>query len=404
MLAVLTCMTSKMTSNRYLTIFGLAVFLLAPSFDTPLKYFGVGGVIGYFLAGILLIFVAERYILPLFQKCISARSANILAIATLVALVFLTLVVYPIANSGRFGGGTDADDALIVAAGELLSGNYPYTLSTYLGNQISPMPGTVFLAIPFVILNAIHFQNIVWLAVFFLVFRHFEKSSVSALGLIWAMLAFSPTLLQNIVSGADYASNSIYILVSMWILMRTLSDPGSAQWKRVVPAILLGVALSSRSTFMLIMPLFLSLLVQTSGWKTAVKYLGVSGLTFLVVTVPFWLYDPAGFAPLRVQADKLKAIEDVLPYAGLIIPGTAGLIAVVLSFQDMKDDTARFFRNCAIVQIVVLFFTSAVYSIKLGHVDLFLQQSGYGMFSLFFGATAFWMYLNNERRSAIDQV
>jgi hypothetical protein len=145
------------------------------------------------------------------------------------------------------------------------------------------------------------------------------------------------------------------------------------------------------------MPLFLSVLVQRAGWTKAIKYLAISGITFLAVTLPFWLYDPAGFAPLRVQSEKLKGIEDILPYAGIIIPGITGLIAVGLSFQDLKTDTARFFRNCALVQLFVLFLTSAIYSIKLGHVDFFLQQSGYGMFSLIFGATAFWMYLYNER-------
>lgn len=395
-------MTPEKTSNRFLLVFGFAVFLLASSFDTALKYFGVAGVIAYFAAGTLLIFALDRFALLFFRDNVSERTANILAIVTLVGLTVFTLIVYPMANTGRFGGGSDADDALVVAVGELLRGHYPYTPSTYLGNPISPMPGAVFLAIPFVVLGAIHLQNVFWLAVFFLVYRHYEKSSVPALGLIWAMLALSPTLLQNIATGADYASNTIYILVFMWLLMRTLSDSGSAIWKRVIPAILLGVALSSRSTFILIMPLFLSALVQVTSWKNAVKYLAISGTTFLAVTLPFWLYDPAGFAPLRIQSEKLKGVEDVLPFASIIIPGVAGLIAIALSFQAMRADAARFFRNCAIVQIFVLFFTSAVYSVKLGRVDFFLQQSGYGMFSLIFGATAFWMYLYNERTGKLS--
>lgn len=395
-------MTSEKTSNRFLKVFGLAVFMLCPSFDTVIKYFGVGGVIGYFLLGTLIVFTADRFLLPEFKNKVSERTANILAVVTFASIIALTLVVYPIANTGQFGSGSDADDALIVAVGELLRGNYPYTPNTYLGNPISPMPGTVFLAIPFVIIGAIHLQNILWLAVLFLVFRHYEKSSVSALGLIWAMIAFSPTLLQNMVTGADYVSNSIYVLALMWILMRTLSD-GAEAWKSVIAAILLGVALSSRSTFMLIMPLFLSLLVQTSGWKQAVKYLSIAGVAFLAVTLPFWLHDPAGFAPLRVQSEKLKSIENILPFAGIIVPGIAGLIAVTLSFQKMKADAARFFRNCAIVQIFVVFLTSILYSVKLGHLDFFLQQSGYGMFSLFFGATAFWMYLYNDSEPVIEQ-
>jgi len=392
-------MTPRESQNRFLLLLCLAIFTLAPSFDTALKYFGVSGVLGYFLIGTLMILVADRFVMPVLQRLISERTANILAIFTFVLLGAVTIIVFPMVNTAQFGSGSDADDALVVAASQLVSGNYPYSLMTYLGNLISPMPGTVLLAIPFVIIGAIHLQNIFWLAIFFLAFRHFEKSSVSALGLVWAMLALSPTLLQNILTGADYASNSIYILIMMWIMMRTIPDPQSLEWKRIVPVIILGIGLSSRSTFMLVMPLFLSVLVQSSNWKTAIKYLSISAVAFLAVTLPFWVYDPAGFAPLTVQSDKLKFIESILPFAGILIPGSAGVLALALSFQNMKDDAARFFRNCAIVQIYVLFLTSLLYSIKLGYVDFFLQQSGYGMFTLFFGATAFWMYLNKEPKT-----
>ncbi len=397
-------MAPRESKNRFLLLLGLAIFTLASSFDTVLKYFGVGGVLGYFLIGILLIVVADRFVMPVMQRLISETTANILAIFTFVLLGVVTLIVFPMVNTAQFGSGSDADDALVIAASELLRGNYPYTTMTYLGNLISPMPGTVLLAVPFVIIGAIHLQNIFWLAIFFLVFRHFEKSSVLALGLLWAMLALSPTMLQNILTGADYASNSLYILVMMWIMIRTIPDPESAEWKRIVPAIILGIGLSSRSTFMLIMPLFLSVLVQVSNWKIAIKYLSISATAFIAVTLPFWIYDPAGFAPLTVQSDKLKFIESVLPFAGILIPGSAGILAVVLSMQNMKDDMARFFRNCAIVQIYILFLTSLLYSIKLGYVDFFLQQSGYGMFTLIFGATAFWMYLNREPKIANHQV
>ncbi len=396
-------MTSEKISNRYILVFGFAVFSLAPSFDTVLKYFGVAGVVAYFVLGTSILFAAERYILPVLQRYVSEWNANFLAIATLILLVTATVITYPLINTSTLGSGSDADDALVIAAGELVSGNYPYRLTTYLGNLISPMPGTVLLSIPFVLFGAVHLQNIFWLVVFFLVFRHFEKSSVSALGLVWAMLAFSPTLLQNLLTGSDYASNSIYILAMMWIMIRTIPDPESAEWKRIVPAIILGIGLSSRSTFMLIMPLFLSVLVQTSNWKAAVRYLSISAISFIAVTLPFWIYDPAGFAPLTVQSEKLEFIAEVMPFAGILIPGSAGLLAIVLSFQNMKNDTPRFFVNCAFVQIYVLFLTSLFYSIKLGYVDFFLQQSGYGMFALFFGATAFWMYLNRKPKTVRQQ-
>jgi uncharacterized membrane protein len=177
-------------------------------------------------------------------------------------------------------------------------------------------------------------------------------------------------------------------------MLTTIPDADKPLWTKILPAMLLGIGMSSRSTFLLVIPLFLSVLVQRAGWRKAIGYLSVSGVACLAVTLPFWIVNPSGFAPLTVQSEKLKFVEEVLPFAGVIVPAFAGLIACVLSFQNMKTDTARFFRNCAIVQIIVLFVTSALYTVKLGKLDFFLQQSGYGMFTLFFGATAFWMYLN----------
>lgn len=399
-------MTSEKTANRSLLVFGFAVFTLLPSFDTALKYAGPLGVLAYFAAGTAVIFTADRFIFPLFKTRVSERIARILALATIAGLAIIAAVVHPMIDSKAVGAGSDADDALVTAASELLAGRYPYTLSTYLGNLISPMPGSVILAIPFVVVGAIYLQNIFWIAVFLAVFSRIERSTASAVGLVWAMLILSPTLLQNVVTGADYASNSIYIVVSMWIMLTTISDHDEPLWTKILPAILLGIGLSSRSTFILVMPLFLSVLVQRAGWSKAVGYLSISGIAFLAVTLPFWIVNPSGFAPLTVQSEKLKFVEEVLPFAGMIVPAIAGLIACSLAFQDMKTDTAKFFRNCAIVQITVLFVTSALYTVKLGQLDFFLQQSGYGMFTLFFGATAFWMYLNKtgSRESAEDNL
>ncbi|MEJ7848559.1 MAG: hypothetical protein WKF92_10775 [Pyrinomonadaceae bacterium] len=369
---------------------GFAVLLLIPSFDTALKYFGIPGVIAYFAAGLLALLAGLKLILPLYRAKITDKYADILAIITFVLLAVIVSFVYPIANSGRFGRGSDADDALLIAGAKLLDGEFPYYLSTYLGNMISPMPGAVLFSLPFVALSIIALQNIFWLGILFLTVRHYFKSSNYALGLIWLLLLISPTLYQNLLTGADYVSNSIYILVFMWIMVMTVSDPETAEWKRLLPAVLLGIGFSSRSNFLVLMPLLLSVLVQNAGWKQAIKYLSIAGFACLLVTVPFWLYDPSGFTPLIVQSMKVTELQTVLPFAGVIIPLSGILLAAVLSLQKLETDCRAFFRNCAIVQLFVLLFTSGIWSLKLGYLDLFVGQSGYGMFSLFFGALAGW--------------
>ena len=380
--------------RRYLGILGFAVFLLVPSFDTVFKYTGIKGILAYFLAGTFLLLIGDRFILPIIQTKLTEKHANILVVFTLIALIAMVVYAYPLANSGRYGNGSDSDDALIIGASELLKVHYPYYLQTYLGNNVSPMPGAILFAVPFVLVGMFPFQNVFWFIILFIFVRQISGSSNFSLGLLWVILLFSPTVLWNFVTGSDYASNSIYVVFFIWVLVRKASDQTAAEWKRLIPAILLGVALSSRSNFLLLLPLLLSVLVQTAGWRPAIKYLAVSGVSFLLVTVPFWLYDPQGFTPLYAQGSKVRGLNEVLPFAGIIIPASALLLASILSLQNLKMDCARFFRNCAIVQLFVLLFTCGVSSIKLGNLDLFLGQAGYGMFTLFFGTIAGWMMHN----------
>lgn len=387
-------MTNSDLRGRIPLLLAFSAFLLVPSFDTALKYFGPVGVIVYFATGTLSVITLYRLFFPIFFFSISERTSDRMAIALLLMLALLAMYMWPIANSGRFGSGSDADDALMIAAGELAYGRYPYYVTTYLGNMIGPMPGSILLALPFALTGTIPLQNVLWIGGLFFTYRYFEKSSTAALALLGAVLLFSPTVLQNIATGADYVSNSIFVMVFMWILVRSAAvDRSRLQVKGVIGALLLGIGLASRSTFFLLMPLLFSVLAQNAGWKNAVRYLSISAIVFLAITVPFWLYDPSGFAPLHVQAVKLGAVESVLPYARYILPLSAGSLSIALAFRRMPHDCARFFLNCAIVQLFILIFTAVLYSLRLQRLDLYLEQSGYGMFTLFFGTTAIWMYI-----------
>lgn len=393
-------MKKEFNSRNFASVLVFAVFLLVPSLDTFLKYFGIKGVAAYLIIGFLILFAAYKFVLPVFLSKLTERQANILAALTFAGLILLVLIVYPMANSARLGAGSDADDALVAGVGELFSGRYPYYPATYLGNPISPMPGAMLLAIPFVLIRLIALQNVFWLGVFFIAVRRYLKSGVWALALLWAILIFSPTVMQNLLTGADYAANTIYVLVAMWLMVKTISERGAPEWKKLLPTVLLGVGLSSRSNFILLTPLLFSALIQNAGLKAAIKYSAIAGAVFLLVTLPFYLYDPTGFAPLAVQASKIGKLETVLPFARIIIPLAAISIAVALSFQKMRADCAVLFRNSAVVQIFVLLFTALVSSVNLGKPDLFFGQSGYGMFTLFFGVLALWIILNDNRGDA----
>src|SRR5690606_17600775 len=152
-----------------LIVFGFSLLLLLPNLDIPLKYLGIAGMFGYAVLGALGIFVAYYKILPLIVPKLSDRSSLMILVVGLLALSAFALIMYPIANSGRFGGGTDVDDALIIGVNEIVAGRFPYYQKTYLGGLLSPMPGTFFLAVPFVLSGLLPLQNIFWLGVLALV-------------------------------------------------------------------------------------------------------------------------------------------------------------------------------------------------------------------------------------------
>jgi len=388
-------MKAPLTSKRsLLSLLGYAVLILVPSFDTVYKYFGLLGLGIYFLVGSAALYLGTTVVYPYLSQRISKRAADILAVIAFVALTITTSIFYQMANSGRFGRGSDADDAMVTAATELLTGHFPYYHPTYLGNPISPMPGAILLSLPFVLLGIIWFQNIFWIGVFFLIARSRTRNSFIGL-FVLGLILVSPTVFQNLFTGSDYIANAIYVAAAMWFLIEGVADRETPEWWRVLSAVFLGVALSSRSNFVLVLPILFSVIYQLGGIRSAIKYFLIAGFACLAVTLPFYLYYPAGFTPLIVQASKVGELDAFLPYAGILIPLAGLVLAGVLALKRYVANDAAFYRNCAIVQLVVLLLASAIWSLKLGKLDIFIGQSGYGMFTLGFAMFAFWLsYFN----------
>nr|NIV35513.1 hypothetical protein [Anaerolineae bacterium] len=183
-------------------------------------------------------------------------------------------------------------------------------------------------------------------------------------------------------------ANSLYVLLAVLWMGRAISLPGMPRWRVVAPAIFLGIALSSRANFLLLLPLVFSAMVRAAGWKRACTYAAITGATFLAVTLPFYLYDPQAFSPLDTAA-KLGQFEPVLPLAGLLIPLAALILALVLAFlQPASRRLDALLRNCAIVLAFPVLCGIVLRSIQTGGVGL--SFASYGTFFLFFGAVAFW--------------
>jgi hypothetical protein len=370
---------------------GLVLSLVLPSTDQIQKYFHEGGLVAYLLLSPLFLWIAYRYFLPSVLDRVPERTALLLAGLTLLGLTAVFAVVYPIANSGVVGGGSDLDDSLNLAARDLLHGRYPYYSKTYLGNPVALLPGAIFLSMPFVVLGNSAYQNLFWVSSFFLLARRYLKSSRLALLLLWAALIVSPGILQQVVTGGDHPANSIYCLLFVLAVVNVVPRPDMRMWKKFACAGLLGLGLSSRANFLFLVPLIFSQLVQDAGWRTATLYVAVTVGVFGAVTLPFWLYDPERFTPLLVQARKVAQFNSFVPFSGILIPSLAGIASLGLALQRLESNHLVLLRNCALVLAIPVVFTSVLATIRSERLDL--SWMAYGMFFLFFGSLAASMSL-----------
>jgi hypothetical protein len=169
--------------------------------------------------------------------------------------------------------------------------------------------------------------------------------------------------------------------------VRWVASAEAPAWKRVLAALLLGVGLSSRANFLLVMPQLFAALTIKAGWRAALRYVAVAVAAFAAVTIPFWIHDPAGFTPLHAQSHKVTEFQTILPFAGFVVPALGGGIAMVLAWRSIRLRRETWLRDGAIVQAFLVICVVTLTAIQTG--TLWLTAASYGVFFLFFGVLAF---------------
>jgi hypothetical protein len=354
----------------------LWLYLTIPSLNEVQKYLGWSGVAIYLgIVAAVLLLASKFQLAARLARHVSLRQAARLAMATLFAVTALFVAIYPIAQSLALGPGSDGDDSVNIAVTELLHGRYPYSVHTYLQNPVHEMPGMLVLAAPFVLLGNSAYMNLFCLAAFFAILARELGDTRRALLALWMILALCPEVMQQIVTGSDSLANSILVAVSLWLLVHA-----NSRGLRTTTAVLLGLALSSHANFLLVIPTAFGYTARKSGWPRAVYDLGIAGITFLAVTLPFYLYNPAQFTPLQA-ADRLTRFNEMVPYLGEAIGIAALLLALWLGWRSNL-----LFPSCALVQG---FFVGTGTLLSRD-----VQYSAYGVFFLFFAMLYPWKVLN----------
>jgi hypothetical protein len=375
-------------SRRAWPAVALGLALALPSLGTVEKYLGTAVALIYLGAMLAVGPIAERFALPLFLRLVTERWARRLALVTYVGLVVAFAVVYPIADNDVVGAGSDRDDASDLATNRLLDGAYPYREKTYLGNPVSQLPGALLFAAPFVALGTSALQNLAWIPVLFVALVWHLGSARPALFVSWAILAVSPGVLREFLTGGDLVANGIYVAVLVLVVLRT-PPAGRTRWLGLGAALVLGVALSSRANFVYVLPLLAVALAQLYGRREAILRMGIASAGFAAVTLPFYLYDRDGFTPVTTSG-KLSQFDDIAPHLDLLVVGAGIVLTLALALRRFDRRGFVLMSSAAIVQMFLLIAVVVLDSIQLERIDFSFLIPGYGLIALFLALFGTW--------------
>ena len=361
----------------------MALCLVLPSLRFIQKYLGNSGFVIYPLIVFALVYGAVLAVEKIPQK----KWFKWIYLLVFIFVVIAFAVIYPLANSGAYGGiGSDRDDAINIGTTRLFSGQYPYYAKTYLGNPLSPLPGAFLLAAPFVfLLGNSAYQNLFWLPVFFLLSRSLLRNDVANIALMAVLFLGCPMIMHEVVHGADLLSNSLYCLVAVCLFWFSL-QPGNANWKKWLAAVFLGVAFASRFNFLFLFPvLFFS--AARSRRRDEFLLTGIAILTFLCLTLPFYFYDPDSFSPLLMTVNHISS-RSPSAFPTWIIPLLVILLSSLMGMRCQVEKLGTLLFCCSVIQMVPVMAIVLFQSLRSNHLDLGSDgfgTTGYGLVFVFFG-------------------
>jgi hypothetical protein len=219
-----------------------------------------------------------------------------------IALCVIFAVAYPVATSGLFGGGTDRADALDVTDAALFAGRPVYDTLTYLGNPPTPLPGAVLLAAPFHLIGSAALQNVFWFLVLCALAPRIVGDGRGGAAYLAILVLGCPGVLLDFATGSDFATNAIYVIVSVWLL--TSLAPAETWAVRGLACALFACALSSRPIYVVEAPIVAAAVLQRQGLRRCLEVSACVAILLAVIDGPLLAGNPTRF-PLMLHANLL---------------------------------------------------------------------------------------------------
>ncbi len=261
----------------------------------------------------------------------------LLTTAAVVAAGLVLAFVHGVPPSWAFplGAGSDRANALDVGLARLAGGLYPYTGVTYLGNPITPLPGSLVLAAPFWWLTGSSAaQNVVWtLALLPVLNGGWRLRRVPTL--LWVVVVLGCLEAgREYLIGDDLVTSVVpAVAAAAWVLRAR--SPGVL----TAGAVALGIATCTRPHLALVVVIVAVAVGLRRGRRRGLLVGGVGAATWAVLVVPFLLGGAGRFSPLHVGA-KVTGERGLHPAIVVLAVVALGLLALFLRWLRPATDAA----------------------------------------------------------------
>lgn len=360
----------SVSARRTLLVLGVCLAWALTSAAPLCKYLSPAKAIAALLLGLLSIALGMHWLDRLNRKQHQISTAWLLLLFVVLTAAFA--ILYPISLKHTLNKGSDREDALRIELSAVRHHQYPYDARTFLGNPPTPLPGAMLLASPFFALGHIAWQNLLWLALFFLFAIHFFRYRATALFFLAVFLLFAPGNLSDFTSGGDYLTNFFYLAIAVTLFARSLDCSFSIS---ILAALFLGITLSSRIIYVVVLiPLLALTLQRTSRLRIAILFVVVL-IAAAAVTLPVFTPHPATHLLQQLNQNSLKLRYIPAPlHPRWTLPALAVVTACVAFFIRMDlPSLFLIFTVSSFIMLAPFVVTFALHAEQLRYAFFYLS-------------------------------
>jgi len=271
---------------------------------------------------------------------IKKHSALIIILAILTVLSVIQSLIDPYSLQ------VDRWSAIHNFLSNLLNGNYPYAAQTHLGGYGSPFPVWQLVHLPFYLIGNVGLSFVVGTLLFYDSLRRVAGVRKAFLAVL--MLISSPAYLYEVMVRSDLLTNFLVVAALIFYMYLYKITPQN-RWSLV--AVIGGLVLATR--FSAVIPLCICFFPQfiKLHWKQQMGMLLVAALTFVLVFLPFVLWNGDmifffEYNPFVLQTRQGHIID-------FILVASVGIILALYC----RDSLSRYTSATAIVLLLLVIIT-----------------------------------------------